>query len=183
MACARFLLGTCRMMLARTAAAVVVAALAVAAVPASAQLSNRSIAAESGLSTPLRGGAPAAAALALSATTWLDGDLEAIARVALRTGPRTEDRGADAWSGTWWSGTAGLRLSLLPEPFRPQVSVELGWARLERPSGTSDRLALGAGVGVEWFPARDVSVSARCAVRGAGGTPSLDLVLGAAAYF
>ena len=161
----------------------VAAALAATAAPASAQLSNRSIAVESGLSAPLRAGAQAGGALALSATAWLDGDLEAIARVSMRAGARTEDHGADDRSGTQWSGTAGLRLSLLPEPFRPQVSVELGWARLERSWGASDRLALGAGVGVEWFPARDVAVSARCALRGAGGVPSLDLVLGAAAYF
>jgi hypothetical protein len=167
----------------RLARIVLASALAAAAAPASAQLSNRSIAVESGLSTSLRGGAPAAAALALSATTWLDGELEAIARVSLRAGPRTDDRGADAMSGIGWSGTAGLRLSLLPEPFRPQLSVELGWARVEGPSGPSDRLALGAGLGVEWFPVRDVSVSARCAARVAGDTPSLELVLGAAAYF
>ena len=167
-----------------TVARIVVAvALAAAAAPAAAQLSNRSIAVESGLSAPLRGNAPAAAALALSATTWLDGDLEAIARVSLRAGPRTDDHGADGWSGSWWSGTAGLRLSLLPEPLRPQLSLEIGWARVERASGPSDRLALGAGVGLEWFPARDVAVSARCALRGAGEAPSLDLVLGAAAYF
>lgn len=180
MACARFLLRPCRMTLARI---VLAAALAAAAAPASAQLSNRSIAVESGLSAPLRAGAPTAAALALSATTWLDGDLEAIARVSLRAGPRTDDRAADAWSGTWWSGTAGLRLSLLPGPLRPQAFVEIGWARVEGPVGPSDRLALGAGLGVEWFPVRDVAVSARCALRGAGGTPSLDLVLGAATYF
>jgi hypothetical protein len=66
---------------------------------------------------------------------------------------------------------------------RPQVSVELGWARVDGPAGPEDRLALGAGVGLEWFPVRDVSVAARCAARAAGGAPSLEVVVGAAAYF
>ncbi len=155
-------------------------ALVATALPAAAQLSNRSLAVESGLSAPLRGGAPAGAAFALTAGAWLDGELEAVARVAMRAGPRTEGRGSD---GLGFSGTAGLRLSLLPEPLRPQVSVEIGWARVDGPAGPSGRLAVGAGLGLEWFPARDVSVAARCAVRGAGGAPSLELTLGAAAYF
>ena len=168
------------MTLARIVAA---AALATAAAPAAAQLSNRSIALESGLSAPLRDGGPASGAVALSATAWLDGDLEALARLASRVGPRTEDRAAAGSGNPGWSGVAGLRLSLLPEPLRPQVALEIGWARVEGPSGPSDRLALGAEVGLEWFPARDLAVSARCAVRGAGTTPTLDVVLGAAAYF
>jgi hypothetical protein len=155
-------------------------ALAAAAVPAAAQLSNRSIAVESGLSAPLRAGEPDGAALALTATRWLDGELEAVARVAIRAGPRTGGRGSD---GVGYSGTAGLRLSLLPEPLRPQVSIELGWARVDGPAGPADRLALGAGIGLEWFAVRDVSVAARGALRGAGGAATLEVVLGAAAYF
>jgi hypothetical protein len=116
----------------------------------------------------------------VTATGWLEGDLEALARVALRAGPRTGGRAAD---GIAWSGTAGLRLSLLPEPFRPQVSLEVGWARVDGPDGPSDRLAYGAGIGVEWFAARDLSVAARCALRGAGSAPWLEVTVGAAAYF
>ncbi len=168
----------------RIALAATALVLVLAAPPAAAQLSNRSISAESGLSAPLRPGAPATAAFALTATGWLDGwgdaDLDAVARVAMRAGPRTAGREAD---GLAWSGTAGLRLSLLPEPLRPQVSMEIGWARLDGPAGPSDRLALGAGVGVEWFAVRDLSVAARCFVRGAGDAPALEVVLGAAAYF
>jgi hypothetical protein len=165
------------MTLTRTLLAV---ALLGAAAPAVAQLSNRSISVESGLSAPTRAGAPAAAAFALAATGWLDGDLEAVARVALWAGPRTAGRASD---GTGWTGTAGLRLSLLPEPLRPQVTIEAGWARVDGPAGPSDRLALGASLGVEWFVIRDASVVARCGVRGAGTSPSVEVVVGAAAYF
>ena len=161
----------------RTAAAL---AVALAAAPAVAQLSNRSIAVESGISAPLRGPAPAGAALALTATGWLEGELEALARIAVLAGPRTSGRGSD---GVGFTGTAGLRLSLLPGPLRPQLSVELGWARVDGPMGPSDRLALAAGAGLEWFPVRDVSIAARAALRSAGGAPLLELVAGAAAYF
>lgn len=167
------------------ARAVLALALAAAAVPAGAQLSNRSIAVESGLSAPLRGGAPAAPALAVAATGWLDGELEALARVAWWAAARPGGRGADAGAdvGGGWAGTAGLRLSLLPEPLRPQLSVELGWARLQGPAGGSDRLAVGAAAGLEWFPVRDVSLAVRCAVRGAGAITTVEALAGAAAYF
>jgi hypothetical protein len=163
-----------------SARALLAIALATAAGPAIAQLSTRSIALESGLSAPLRAGSPSAAAFAVAATAWLEGDLDAVARVAIRAGPRTGGREADAVA---WSGTAGLRLSLLPEPFRPQVSLEAGWARVDAPGGPVARLALAAGLGVEWFAVRDLAVAARCAVRGAGGAPSLEAVVAAAAYF
>jgi hypothetical protein len=159
----------------------VAAALVLAGTPAAAQLSNRSIAVESGLSAPLRAGGGAAETFALSATAWLDGDLEAVARLARWAGPRTPGRVPD---GGGWTGTAGLRLSLLPEPLRPQLWIEAGWARVESPDGgAADRLALGAGAGLEWFVVRDVSVAMRGAVRGAGAAQVLELVAGLAAYF
>jgi hypothetical protein len=158
---------------------VAAAALAVAA-PAAAQLSNRSIALESGLSAPLRAGEGVVGGLALVATTWLDGDLEAIARVAFGAGARTEGRAA---AGDAWTGTAGVRLSLAPEPLRPQASLEVGWRRAAGPDGVTGALALGVSLGVEWFAARDLSLALRCALRGAGGAPELEVSLGAAAYF
>lgn len=164
------------MTLARTAAA---ALLLLGAVPAAAQLSNRSISVETGLLAPAWGGGPPAAAFALVATGWLDGEVEALARIARWAGPRTPGRAPDAG----WAGTAGLRLSLLPEPLRPQLALELGWARVDGPDGVADRLAAGASAGLEWFLARDVSIAARCAVRGAGGDPSLEVGVAAAAYF
>jgi post-segregation antitoxin (ccd killing protein) len=173
------------MTLCRVVAAVLLAA---ASARASAQLSNRSIAVEAGVSAPASAGAPSAEVLAVAATAWLDGELEAVARLARWAEARTPGRAADgdpaddAGRGGW-IGTAGLRLSLLPEPLRPQLWIEAGWARLERPEGPADRLALGAGAGLEWFVARDLSVAARCAVRGAGRWRRLDAVVGLAAYF
>lgn len=156
------------------------AAVTAAATPAAAQLSNRSISAEAGPSAPARRGGGAAEAVGVAATAWLDGDLEAVARVAWWSAPRTPDRAAD---GGAWLGTAGLRVSLLPEPLRPQLWIEAGWARRETQLGPRDHLALGAGAGLEWFAVRDVSVAVRCALRGAGPERRLDVVAGLAAYF
>jgi hypothetical protein len=156
------------------------AALVTAAAPAAAQLSNRSISVETGLSAPLGAGGGAGEAFALAATAWLDGDLEAVARLARWAGPRTDGRAPD---GGGWAGTAGLRLSLLPEPLRPQLWIEAGWARLEGADGPRDRLALGAGAGLEVFVVRDVSAAARCTLRGAGAGRTVDVVVGVTAYF
>lgn len=148
---------------------------------AGAQLSNRSISVESGLSTPLAGGGAAFAALAASAATWLDGfeagDLEGVLRVALASAADTEGRAAAGGV----VATAGLRLSLGGAPLRPQAFAELGWARLRGPA--SDRIAFGLGAGLEWFPAPDLSLAARAAVRGAGGALAAEAVLAIAAYF
>jgi hypothetical protein len=165
------------MTLARILLAVAVAA---SAARAEGQLSNRSISVETGVSAPLDGGGGAAEAFALAATAWLDGELEALARVSRWAAPRTAGRGPD---GGGWAGTAGLRLSLLPEPLRPQVWIEAGWARLASPEGGRSRVALGAGAGLEWFVVRDVSVAARCALRGAGAARAVDVVAALTAYF
>ena len=151
-----------------------------AAAPAAAQLSNRSIALESGISTPLRAGEGVVGGLALVATAWLDGELEALARLAFGAGARTADRAA---AGDAWTGTAGVRLSLAPEPHPPQVSLEVGGRRTLGPDGGQGALVLGAGLGVEWFVARDLSLALRGAIRGAGSGPELEASLGAAAYF
>jgi hypothetical protein len=158
----------------------VLASLLSAAVPAAAQLRNHSVSVESGLSSPLAGRGGARPTYALAATAWLDGSLEAVARVAVASGAETAGRGA---ARGMLAGTAGLRISLLPDPLRPQLGVELGWARLEGAEGTTDRLALGAVAGLEWFPARDVSVAARAALRGAASAMSAELLVGLAAYF
>lgn len=158
----------------------VAAAVAASAARTPAQLSNRSIALEAGVSAPVGGGAAAPEAFAVTATAWLDGDLEAVARVGRWAAARTEGRGAD---GGGWAGTAGLRLSAGPEPLRPQVWIEAGWARVLGRTGLADRLVLGAGAGLEWFVARDVSVAARGALRGAGAARRLEVVAGLAAYF
>lgn len=156
------------------------AALAAPAVPARAQLSNRSISVETGLSAALDAPGGTREAFALAATAWLDGELEAVARVVRWAAPRTEGRAPD---GGGWAGTAGLRLSLAPAPLRPQLWIEAGWAQVEGPEGEASRLALGAGAGLEWFVVRDVSIAARCALRGAGSARAVDVLAGLAAYF
>jgi hypothetical protein len=147
-----------------------------------AQLANHGISVESGLSTPIGRRGPAAAAFALAASGWLEGfeggDLEGVLRVALASAPETPGR-APAGGVV---ATAGLRLSLGRAPLRPQLLAELGWGRY-RGGAASDRVAFGVGAGLEWFPAPDVSVSARAALRGAGAELSAEAVLGVAAYF
>jgi hypothetical protein len=154
------------------------AALAVllAALPAAAQLSNHGIAVESGVSAPLDGAGAAAGTIALSATTWLGGDLEGVARVARASVPGTAGRAADVR----WIGALGLRLSLGHRTFRPQVLADVGWASA---SGGSGRLAVRVGAGLEAFLARDLSVSARAALRTAGGAAAGEGLLALAAYF
>ena len=64
-----------------------------------------------------------------------------------------------------------------------QLGVELGWARVQAPSGAEDRVAFGVVGGLEWFPDRDLSLAARGALRGVGSAMSLELVLALGAYF
>jgi hypothetical protein len=157
----------------------VLAGLLSSAAPAAAQLSNRAIAVESGASAPLSGEDGARPLLALAAAAWLDGALDATARVSFADGPKTAGRAPV----TTASGTVGLRASLLPDPVRPQLGLEIGWARVDGADWAEDRLALAATVGLEWFPARDLSAAARGALRAAGGALSMELTLGLAAYF
>jgi hypothetical protein len=121
----------------------------------------------------------AAASAALAATTWIAGDVEAVGRVALASAPGTSDRAA----ARAWSGTLGLRLSLSTGRLRPQLGADLGWGRVGGSAGEGGALVLGLGAGLEAFPARDLSVSVRGALRGAGTALSLDAALAVAAYF
>ncbi len=160
--------------------AAVVLASAVPSRP-SAQLANRAISVESGISTPFGGRGAAAAAFAIAASRWLDGfddaDLEGVVRVALAAAPETAGRGAAAGV----LATAGLRLSLGRAPLRPQLFADFGWAR---PRGrSSDTVAFGIGAALEWFPAPELSVSPRLALRGAGAALAAEGVLAVAAYF
>jgi hypothetical protein len=153
--------------------------LALAAFPAAAQLSNHGIAVESGISRPLDGAGEAAASLALAASTWIEGDVEGVARVAFASASRTGGRAAVP--GVLC--TLGLRLSLGHAPVRPHLFADAGWARVGKGEATSDELVFGFGAGLEWFPAGDLSVGARTALRVVGGAPALDLVLALAGYF
>jgi len=165
----------------RTTLLALAAASSLLATPAAAQLSNRAISLESGISAPLQGGA-AGGAFALSATGWLDGgrlgDLDAVARVAVASAPETGGRAAAAAV----SATVGLRLSLGHAPLRPQLFADLGWARLGGEAG-GDRLAFGLGAALEWFPTPDLSLAARGGLRGTGAALAAEAVAALSAYF
>lgn len=149
------------------------------ATPAAAQLANRAIAVETGISTSLSGDAGTEPVVALLASTWLEGPVEAIARLELASAPRTAGRPQAARL----AGTVGLRISLLPDPVRPQLGLELGWARTERSGVAEHDLAIAVGAGVEWFPERNLSVALRAGLRRAGAPMGAEVLVGAAAYF
>lgn len=157
-------------------ATLLAAAALAAAPPAVAQLANHAISLETALSAPLGSRGGASAGLAIAASRWLDGfargDLEGVLRVALASAGETGGRGAAV------AATAGLRLSLGRAPLRPQLLADLGWARTG-----GDRVAWGLSAGLEWFPATDVSLAARAALRGAGAALAAEGALGISAYF
>jgi hypothetical protein len=163
----------------RASTTLAAAVLLAVATPAAAQVRNRSVSVESGVSAPLSRLGAGGGTFALGATSWLEGAVDATARVAFSAAPRTGGR-ASAPSA---SGTAGVRLSLLPDPLRPQLGLELGWARVAGPAGGEDRVAFAVAAGLEWFPARDLSITTRAALHGAGRAASLELTLSLGAYF
>ncbi len=157
----------------------VVAAAAVAAPPAAAQVSNHGIAVESGISAPIEAGSAPALGFALGASLWLDGDVEGTARVAWGSAAATGGRGADSAL----SGTIGVRVTLGRGAVRPQVFAEAGWGRVEADGLASDRAAFGAGAALEWFPAADLSVAPRLALRVLGGDARAEFGLALGGYF
>lgn len=146
---------------------------------AAAQPANHGIALESGFSSPAAGGGAMAAAFALTASTWLEGDVDAFARVAWASGPRTGGRAAVPAL----AGTVGLRLSLGRAPLRPQLLVDAGWARVPSGRVAASHGTLAAGAALEWLPAGELSIAPRLAVRTAGGAPLLELGLSLGGYF
>jgi hypothetical protein len=163
----------------RLSEAVLAAAAALAAAPASAQYSNHGISVESGISSPLAKGRSPGAAFAVAASAWLDGEVEAVARVAYGSAARTPGRAPDSSL----AGTVGLRLSLARGALRPQAFADAGWARVRSDGLARDRLALGAGAALEWFPAADVSIAPRIALRAAGVEPAIEAGVALAGYF
>jgi hypothetical protein len=150
-------------------AALVVTSL-LAAAPAVAQPPNRSITVQGTLA-----GEPAAAApgLSLQAAGWLDGDVEATARFAYRSAPRTGGRGASA-------ALAGLRWAPDTGRWRPALSLEAGAAW----GGWRGATAAGAlRAGLEWFPRRDWSVSAGLGLAWDGRAVAPEGLLGVSCYF
>ncbi len=163
----------------RTIGHAIAAALVLAASPAGAQLSNHAIAFETIASAPLGALREIDGGIAVSASRWIEGDVEATARVAFASVAGTDGRG----SASAVSGTVGLRLSLLPDPVRPQLQAELGWMRIVARGAAEDHVALGIGAGVEWFPARDASIAVRLALRGRPAAPAIEAAIAAAVYF
>ena len=162
----------------RSLAAVTIAsALAVPGV-VEAQLSRRSVALEAVISADARSQREVAAGAALRATAWLEGPVEAIARVALGSARETGGRATAVLSGT-----IGLRLSRGTGPLRPQFQAEVGWAREAEVGSGRHRPAWGIGAGLEWFPALDRSFALGTALRRAGGGVSVELGAAVAAYF
>lgn len=160
---------------------VAVAVSLASASPAAAQLSNRSISLESGLAVPLGEGGAAAVPVALAATTWLEGPLDAVARLSFGVAGEPSGRAA----AHRLEGTAGLRWSFGSDAVRPHVQLELGWARSAAPDGAgADGLVAAAGAGLEWFARRDVALCARASARHLAAEPArLELLLAAARYF
>jgi hypothetical protein len=156
---------------------VVASAVALAASPVAAQLSNHAIAVESGVSAPLGGEGAADATIALSAAAWLTGDLEGYARVARASVGGTAGRAAAAA----WTGALGLRLSLGHRAVRPQAFGDVGWTSAA--GGRSSRLSVRTGVALEAFLATDVSVSAAAALRATGGAAAGEALVALTAYF
>ena len=150
-----------------------------AAHPAHAQRSNHSITLESGLSAPAGGGGATLVPVALSAAAWLEGAFQGTARLAWAFAPRTGGRGADAI----FAGTLGLRYAPGASALRPELLLELGWARAEEGGRPKDGVALGLGGGAEWFPARDLSLATRAVLRRGATSWRLELGLAATAYF
>lgn len=144
--------------------------------PASAQLSNASIGVETGGSSPLTGSGPPAGRVALAATRWLEGDLDLVARVAWADARETSGRAAASLAGT-----LGLRWSILPDPIRPQVELDVGWTHRLGPD-PRDGLAAALAIGVEWFFAPDLSLALRGGI-GLGPELRAGGTLGASAYF
>ncbi len=157
----------------------VAAALLLAAMPAAAQLSNHSLAVEAGLSSRPRAPGYTGSSVAVTATRWIEGDVEALARVAFASAARTDGRAA----ASALSGTLGLRVSLLHDPVRPQLEAEIGWARVFEGEEAEDRIGLGIGAGVEWFPVRDLSLALRIALRGPPAALTAQATFAASVYF
>jgi hypothetical protein len=123
---------------------------------------------EAGLSAPLRGVGPATPALALTASFWLEGPVEAVATVCA----------ADVGSpGGRPGGEAGLRATVGDRRGLSAAGVA-GWAEDGR--GRAAAMA-GGGLGLGWR-AGPVTVGARMGLRAGAGGARLLVLLGAGGY-
>jgi hypothetical protein len=167
-------------------------ALLIGALPAVAagQSAPRSLSLELGFARDSAAPLGERAPVALAAAWWLTGELDATARVAWAFAARTSDRAA----ASSFEAGMGLRYGVARwAALRPQLVADLAFVHVFDPP-TSEAWAsdsgvrVGAGVGLEIFFARDVSLtfSARMSelalVSGDGGLGGA-VALAAAAYF
>ncbi len=164
--------------------------LALVPLGAAAQSSTLSVAMEAGLTRDSVAVMGDRTRLALFATRWLTGELDASARVAWGFAARTDGRAAD---GSFEAG-AGLRYGLTTSStLRPELLVSASFVQvMGRPGSvawTSDwGVRLGAGAALEAFLVRDLSLSlvaeaSQLMLSTEGGGPGLGIGLRAAAYF
>jgi hypothetical protein len=152
-------------------------ALLLAPAAARGQLSNRFVALEAGVFAPLAEGGAAGVPVALTAGMWLEGDLDLFARLTWAAAARTTGRPSDSAI----LPEVGVRWSAIPAPLRLQLLAQVGWRQV---LGGGGSLTGAAGIALEAFVARDLSVSVRFAVRetwGAGA--SAEGAAGATLYF
>jgi len=149
-----------------------------AAAPARAQLSNRFLRVEAGVLAPLDGAGDPTPSLAVAAGLWLGGDLDLVARVAWASRSRTPGREADGAL----LPSVGLRWCPGSSSVRPEVHAEVGWTEPVGLAGGG--LFAGMGLGLEVFPARDLSLGIGAALR-AGAVPgtSAEIGISGTAYF
>lgn len=140
------------------------------AAPAAAQPPNRSISLQASAAADRGGAGPG---LSLAAGAWLEGDLDATARLAWRSAPRPGGRAAAlALAGLRWAPDVGR--------WRPVLSLEGGAA------WRAGRGAAGAGAvraGLEWLPSRDWSLTAGAGLAWDGRAAAPEGLLAATCYF
>ena len=128
--------------------------------------------------------------VALSATWWLSGDLDATARVSWGFAARTDGRGAD---GSFEAGL-GLRYGVGSwSILRPQILANAAFVQVaswtaSTPWTSDSGVRLAAGASLEAFLARDFSFSlvaeaSELVLFSEGGGPGLGLALRIGAYF
>jgi len=160
--------------------------LALAPLAAAAQVAPRSLSLELGIT---RDSAPALASrvpVALVATWWLAGDLDATARAGWSFAPRTEGRAAD---GSFEAGM-GLRQAVARWGLlRPQLVGDVAFVQAGSPLFTAAAgVRVGAGVAIEAFVGRDLPVSlvaeaSELLLTSGEGGPALSLALRVGACF
>jgi len=140
------------------------------ATPAAAQPPNRSISLQAALSGVERDAVPG---FSLAAASWLEWDLEATARLAWRSAPRTGGRAsAGALAGLRWAPDTGR--------WRPALSLE-GGATWEAGRGATAAGALRAGL--ELLLLRDWSLTAGVGLAWDGRALAPEGLLATTCYF